>query len=50
MKGKIIKELHARGVRKGVKEDTGAIVQLEHLKTHALINLLAEVKMNESAN
>lgn len=51
MKGKIIKELHAKGIRKGIKEEEDwALVQLEHLKTHALINLLAEAKKNESTN
>lgn len=43
MKGKLIKELHEMGVRKGVKS-TGALVSLSHLKTTELINLYYEVK------
>ena len=36
-KGKMIKALKARGIRKGDKN--GARVSLEHLKTYQIINL-----------
>lgn len=36
-KGKMIKELKSKGIRKADKE--GATVSLEHLKTHQVINL-----------
>ena len=36
-KGKLIKALKARGIRKGNKN--GARVPLEHLKTYQIINL-----------
>lgn len=36
-KGKMIKELKAKGVRSGDKD--GAKVSLEHLKTHQIVTL-----------
>ena len=36
-KGKMIRELKAKGIRKG--EKNGAVVKLEHLKTFAVIEL-----------
>lgn len=39
-KGIMIKELKAKGIRRG--EKNGAIVKLEHLKTFAIINLWNE--------
>ena len=36
-KGKMVKTLKEKGIRKGDKD--GAFVQLEHLKTHQVINL-----------
>ena len=39
-KGRMIKELKAKGIRRG--EKNGAIVKLEHLKIFAIINLWNE--------
>jgi hypothetical protein len=39
-KGKMIKELKAKGVRRGDKN--GSIVSLEHLKSYEVIKLYAE--------
>ena len=39
-KGKMIKELKAKGVRRG--EKNGSIVSLEHLKSYEVIKLYAE--------
>ena len=39
-KGKMIRELKAKGVRRG--EKNGSIVALEHLKTPEVIKLYAE--------
>ena len=41
-KGTLIKELKAKGVRKGINSK-GALVSLEHLKYEEVINLHAEV-------
>ena len=43
MKGKVIKELHSLGVRKAEKRGVGH-VNLSHLRTADLINLLAKTK------
>ena len=39
-KGKMIKELKAKGIRRG--EKNGAVVKLEHLKTFDIIRLWSE--------
>jgi len=42
-KGYMIKKLKERGYRKGIQDNTGALVQLEHLKYYQIAKLYNEV-------
>ena len=46
-KGYYTKILKQAGIRKGFKEETGAIVSLKHLKTYQIIKLVGELNAQD---
>lgn len=42
-KGYYVKMLKQAGIRQGIKEETGALVNIKHLKTYQIIKMAGEL-------